>query len=422
MKTNQRTSRHPRANAQLPADWRWVRLEEICQEDRQIVEPDSVEAASLTYYSLEHVESGTGRILRTPDIAMEDAGKSVTFRFDQRHVLYGKLRPYLNKVALPDGPGRCTTEMIPLLPRPGVDRDFLAWLLRRPETVEYAMQVKTGSRMPRTNIASLLKLEVPLPPVSEQRRLASILNEQMSLVEKARAAAKARLAAIEALPVAYYRQEFGNVPTLSASALVPTEPSRRGWSWYRLTDLARLATGHTPSRYCKEYWGGDIPWLQLADIRALDGREAFDTTEHTNALGIENSSAVLLPKGTVCLSRTASVGFVTIMGRPMATSQDFVNWICGDSLDPWFLMHLLIANRRTIVELGCGAVHPTIYFPTVQAFSVCIPPIEEQRRIVASLRHRLEVVEKARTAARAELEAINSLPAALIRKAFNGEM
>ena len=92
-----------------------------------------------------------------------------------------------------------------------------------------------------------------------------------------------------------------------------------------LVDLARLESGHTPSRYHPEWWGGDIPWISLADIRDLDGRVAYETREHTNQAGIAHSSARVLPEGTVVLSRTASVGFVTIMGRPMATSQDFVN-------------------------------------------------------------------------------------------------
>jgi type I restriction enzyme S subunit len=187
-----------------------------------------------------------------------------------------------------------------------------------------------------------------------------------------------------------------------------------------LTDLARLATGHTPSRRNPEYWDGDIPWLQLPDIRALDGRVAMDTSEHVTALGIENSAAVLLPPRTVCLSRTASVGFATIMGREMATSQDFVNWICGPDLEPDFLLHLFIACRKPIRDLGSGAVHHTIYFPTVKSFSVCVPDPDEQQRLVADLARRLHDASLLLASCREQLVAIEALPACFHRAAFHG--
>lgn len=206
----------------------------------------------------------------------------------------------------------------------------------------------------------------------------------------------------------------------TADPMVPVQPTRPGWRWHRLTSLARLATGHTPSRRCPEYWNGDIPWLQLPDIRALDGHRALDTLEHTNELGIKNSAAVLLPQGTVCLSRTASVGFVTVMGRPMATSQDFVNWVCGPDLSPEFLKWLFIACRKPIRDLGSGAVHQTIYFPTVEQFAVCIPPLAEQERIAGRLTEQLGAVERARAAAAQRLAAAESLPAALLREVFEG--
>jgi type I restriction enzyme S subunit len=122
------------------------------------------------------------------------------------------------------------------------------------------------------------------------------------------------------------------------------------------------------------------------------------------------------------MSRTASVGFVAILGCTMATSQDFVNWICGPELEPWFLLQLLIACRVAIRELGSGAVHHTIYFPTVQAFSICLPPITEQRAIAEGLRHELAAVESASIAAEHQLSFISELPAALRGRAFGGEI
>lgn len=263
-------------------------------------------------------------------------------------------------------------------------------------------------------------LEIPLPPLAEQERIAGRLTEQLGAVERARAAAAQRLAAAQALPAALLRAVFGDPLPFDASPLAPSTPTKSGWKWHRLTSLARLATGHTPSRRCPEYWNGDIPWIQLPDIRALDGRVAMDTSEHTNALGIENSAAVRLPAGTVCLSRTASVGFVTIMGREMATSQDFVNWVCGPDLSPSFLMHLFIACRKPIRDLGSGAVHHTIYFPTVEQFSVCVPDLPTQRRLAADLGEQLAAAEGVIARCREELAAIEALPAALLRDAFGG--
>jgi len=191
-----------------------------------------------------------------------------------------------------------------------------------------------------------------------------------------------------------------------------------GWRWKALVELARLESGHTPSRYHPEWWGGDIPWISLADIRDLDGKVAYETHEYTNEAGIANSSARVLPQGTVVLSRTASVGFVTIIGRPMATSQDFVNWICGPELDPWFLAYLLMASRDYIRSLGSGAVHRTVYMPTVEAFRVCVPPLEEQRRIIDLLCQGLAHAEQARAAAEIQAEAASSIGSAVLRSVF----
>ncbi|BAQ62907.1 type I restriction-modification system [Geminocystis sp. NIES-3708] len=192
----------------LPDGWQWVKLGDICQEDKQIIEPKTNLWASLTYISLEHIESQTGKILKTPSESSEDKGISSTYAFNTSHVLYGKLRPYLNKVAIPNFSGRYTTELIPFIPKDGIDRVFLGWIFRRKETVERAMQGKTGSRMPRASISDLLKLEIPLPPIDEQKRIASILNEQMSTVENARKTAEAQLEAINQLPSALLRRAF----------------------------------------------------------------------------------------------------------------------------------------------------------------------------------------------------------------------
>ena len=167
-----------------------------------------------------------------------------------------------------------------------------------------------------------------------------------------------------------------------------------GWKWTRLTDVARLETGHTPSRKHPEYWDGDVPWLGIKDAGAHHGRVIEDTIQHTNQLGLANSSARLLPTGTVCLSRTASVGYVTVMGRPMCTSQDFVNWVCGPELHRDWLKYILLLEQKALLIFAHGSTHQTIYFPEVKAFHVALPPIEEQvqrLRILQALDAKIEL-------------------------------
>jgi type I restriction enzyme S subunit len=165
----------------------------------------------------------------------------------------------------------------------------------------------------------------------------------------------------------------------------PELPAPEGWQWTALGEVARLETGHTPSRKKPEFWGGDVPWIGIGDAADNHGRVIYDTTEHTNERGIAHSSARLLPTHTVCLSRTASVGYIVVMGRPMATSQDFVNWVCSERIDWRFLKYVLLAEQDSLLRFASGTTHQTIYFPEVKAFHVCLPPVVEQRRIADAM-------------------------------------
>ncbi|MCA2201712.1 restriction endonuclease subunit S [Streptomyces sp. SMS_SU21] len=164
-------------------------------------------------------------------------------------------------------------------------------------------------------------------------------------------------------------------PWLSASRW-PTAPIRL---------VTRLGSGHTPSRSKPEYWENcSIPWITLADVWQLrDGQTTVitETKEMVSPLGLANSAAVKHPAGTVILSRTASVGFSAIMGRDMATSQDFATWTCGPKLDPRYLLHSLRGMAPDLKRVATGSTHKTIYMPDIEQLRVPLPPLEEQRRI-----------------------------------------
>jgi type I restriction enzyme S subunit len=196
-----------------------------------------------------------------------------------------------------------------------------------------------------------------------------------------------------------------HIPPLLALAVgqpVAAPPPR--WQWQALTDLARLESGHTPSRRQESYWGGSIPWISIRDAKEHHGGVVERTIENTNDLGIANSSARVLPAGTVCLSRTASVGYVVLTSCEMATSQDFVNWVCGDRLEPRFLQYLFVAEGRDLLRFASGAVHQTIYFPEAKAFFICAPEREEQRRIVTILDEAFEGIATAKANAEKNLQ------------------
>lgn len=195
-----------------------------------------------------------------------------------------------------------------------------------------------------------------------------------------------------------------------------------GWQWTALVDIAKMESGHTPSRSHPEYWGGRIPWVSIPDARDGHGKTIFDTYQKTNPLGLENSAARLLPAGTVCLSRTASVGYVTRIGVPMATSQDFANWTCTEAIDPDWLKYLLVAETKAIHSFGMGTTHTTVYYPELMALHVALPPIEEQRQIVKRIDALFTLIESMEMRNELIQKKINNLIPRIYEKAFSGKL
>ncbi|MFT4063321.1 restriction endonuclease subunit S [Paraburkholderia sp.] len=161
------------------------------------------------------------------------------------------------------------------------------------------------------------------------------------------------------------------------------------WLVGKIHSFAKKESGHTPSRQHPEYWENcTVPWFTLADvhqIRADNVKYVHETKELVSELGLANSSARLLPAGTVILSRTASVGYSAIMGREMATTQDFVNWICYPQCVPEFLLYVLRGMRAEFQRLMMGSTHQTLYMPDIAKLAMSLPPVDEQRAIIAFL-------------------------------------
>lgn len=293
-----------------------------------------------------------------------------------------------------------------------LDTKFLFWWLKAHRKQIEAMG--SGATFKEVSKATISRVEIPLPPLGEQKRIAAILDKADQLRQERRHA----IALLDSLTQAIFLEMFGEEGQSAVSLKTTESGNEEQHRRYLLTDVARLATGHTPDRKIAEYWGGRIPWITLGDIRAIHGRTIHSTRECVTQKGINNSSAVVLPSGTVCLSRTASVGFATIMEGEMATSQDFVNWVCGSTLLPEYLLAALSASRRGLIALATGSTHRTIYFPTVERFTILLPDIEIQRYVVERRRKVVNLLEKSEMS----LPRLDSLFSSLQHRAFSGQL
>ena len=303
-----------------------------------------------------------------------------------------------------------TNEAIAHLPitDPRLDRDYLYWTLKTIPLTGGADRAAMGATL---NKSKLKQIEIPLPPLEEQKRIAAILDAADNLRTKRRQA----LTKLETLTQAVFHDIFGNT---NRAPILKSRPSDGSNSWQPLADLAEMGTGHTPARDVDEYWHGDISWINLNEIRSYDGEICAQTEARITAAGVANSSAVVHPQGTVAFSRTASIGFVTMMGSPMATSQDFVTWTCGDELEPEYLMACLRLSRESLRAGASGSIHKTIYVRDAERFHILRADKKKQAQFAAASRQaRREVAPQLQ-----QSESLDNLFSSLQQRAFRGEL
>ncbi len=167
----------------LPSTWQWVRLGNVAQYGS----PDKIESADIPsdawLLDLEDIEKDTSRLLQRK--AFRDSpSKSTKTAFAVDDVLYGKLRPYLNKVLVADAPGYCTTEIVPIRTFGFVNPSYLRYALKRPEFLAYANSKSYGMNLPRLGTEDARRAALPLPPLAEQKRIVAKVDELMALCDR----------------------------------------------------------------------------------------------------------------------------------------------------------------------------------------------------------------------------------------------
>ncbi|HDT5148139.1 TPA: restriction endonuclease subunit S [Klebsiella michiganensis] len=287
-----------------------------------------------------------------------------------------------------------------------------------------------GGAQPNISGKSIEALPFHLAPLAEQKIIAERLDTLLTQVDSTKARLEQipqilkrfRQAVLSAAVGGKFTTDTGFIQSPLTIGL-ETSFSPKGWQWYKLTELAQLESGHTPRKTISEYWdNGDIPWISLQDIRAAHGKVIYKTKFMPTQKGIDNSSARLLPEGTVCFSRDISVGYTTIMGTSMATTQHFANWICGKKLNNKYLMFSFMAAKQHLTKSGQGTTVKTIYMPALKELQILIPPLPEQQEIVRRVEQLFAYADTIEKQVNSALTRVNSLTQSILAKAFRGEL
>ena len=230
-----------------------------------------------------------------------------------------------------------------------------------------------GSALQELPISSLRKVKIACPSLPEQRAIADALSDVDTLIEQL----DALLAKKRAVKTATMQR------LLTGKQRLPgfSEP----WETRRLGEVTKIVNGGTPSSSVDVYWNGDIPWCTPTDITGTSGRYLSETERNITEKGLANSSASLLPEGTLLLCSRATVGEVKIAVTPITTNQGFKSLICGPDVSNEFLYYILLTMKSELEELSSGSTFLELSKRSAALLEITLPPIQEQKAIAQIL-------------------------------------
>ena len=190
----------------LPETWVEARLGDLLARVDTKVDPQTSQSGSHFYVGLEHIESHTGRLLRDAEEVTEGGDiLSIKTAFNAGDILYGKLRPNLNKVYLATQEGICSTDIWALRTTEVLLPDFALRYLRSPAIYVRATQLAAGANLPRLSADAFDRLPIPLPTRPEQQRIVDVLRQ----ADELRSAKKKAIKLCTELKKALFEKHFG---------------------------------------------------------------------------------------------------------------------------------------------------------------------------------------------------------------------
>ena len=280
----------------------------------------------------------------------------------------------------------------------------------------------TGSAQPKLSQERLNKILLPLPPLSEQHRIVEKIEELLALVDDLetnktdlqsyikQAKSKVLEMAVrgelvpqnpEDEPASVLLERIKKEQKSSKSKGKTTEHNThyeeelpKNWAKTTLGECFEWGSGGTPTSSVKKYYDGNIPWLVIGDLND----NYINTSDKTiTQFGLENSSAKLVPKGTLLLAMYGSIGKLGIAGMSLATNQAIAFALENKEINTKYLFYYLLSVRSSLNLLGKGATQKNISQSIIKDFHFPLPPLSEQHRIVEKIEEifsELEFIEE----------------------------
>ena len=371
-----------------------TRLADLCDLIADPVRPGT--GPETLYLGLEHLASGR---LAPIGGGLSSNVRSTTSAFQPGDVLYGKLRPYLDKAVLAEEAGVCTTELLVLRAKGDVDPRFLAAVVHSSRFVEYAIAGTTGVQHPRTSWAHAREFEMPAFPFDEQQQIADVLwlvHEAIgfseALVEEGRALKRA------ALQTLFTRGLRGEAQKETEIGLMPAS-----WVLTPCEQIFKLTSGKKrPSNLC-ERPNGETPFPVLGG----NGVMGFAAEWHLDV----SRTLVIGRVGEYCGSVHIASGKVWVTDNAL-----YVQEWRNDSADVTFVGAFLEYFNLNRFKRMAG--QPLVTQGMINEHKVPLPDIEEQREIVASL----DAIDRKIDLHRRKRAVLDDLFKALLHKLMTGEV
>lgn len=373
---------------------------------KQGIVPDS---DNYWLLNLDMVESNTGRIIDYICVLKREIGTS-TVSFDKGNVLYSKLRPYLNKVVIPEKPGYATSEMLPLCPDANVlTREYLTYFLRSPRFVTYINEKTSGAKMPRANITDLKAVEVDCPSIDEQKRITKVFDEVTGIIK----ARQQQLQKLDELVKARFVEMFGD-----------PERNPKKWPVVSITEIIRgkVSNGFFAKRDAYRN-DGNVQVLGVANIvnRMYSNIEGLPRTNATQAE--KEKYRVKYGDMLFCRSSLVAEGIGKASIVPQDTPQNvlFECHVIRLPLDqqkcvPEFVQALSTTPyfRKQIIAQSKTATMTTIGQDGILKAAIILPPVELQQEFLRFV----EQTDKSKVAVQKALDEAQLLFDSLMQKYF----